>query len=262
METSFHLAILTALWKRPALSEIVLGHYLALRAGMLECGILSSVCAVYSSDDEQIFLRNAHYTCADNHPLSNKFNIGLSEIYREWGVAIDAVMVVGSDDLVNARYIVDAVELIKAGADVVLPFGVHILDLPKREAIFIPRATPGAGRVYGRELLDKVGWNLWVPGRNRELDSSTFIVINPHDPQIETLSTFGERTIIALKGQENLWSAEALRQSAADFGGFIPERAERLLRQEFPGVAESLLNLYEHSPAESSLVAEATAISA
>lgn len=261
MKTAFHLAILTALWKRPALSEIVLGHYCSMRDEILVAhNILLYVNVVVSPDDVIRYNSSIDYVKAPNHPLSNKFNSGLWAISRQ--LDYDAVMVVGSDDLVNARYIIGAVELIKAGADVVLPFGVHILDLPKREAIFIPRATPGVGRVYGRELLDKVGWNLWVPGRNRELDSSTFIVINPHDPRIETLSTFGERTIIALKGQENLWSAESLRQSAADFGGFIPERAERLLRQEFPGVAESLLNLYEHPHAEPDSAAEATAISA
>lgn len=120
------------------------------------------------------------YVEAPNDPLNRKWNVGL-------GVARflepDAVLTVGSDDLVSDSLLLAYADKVRAGVDY---FG--LVDLYFFDAATVrlghwpgygPQSMPhrtgepiGLARCYARGLLESVDWQLWpdVPARSNAMD--------------------------------------------------------------------------------------------
>ena len=171
--------LLTAVWKRPLLTKIVLQTYERMRqvlSGEIEICLL----AVGSEGAESRALCEGcgfDYLEHPNSPLSHKWNAGVQAAKR---YDPDALIIVGSDDLVS-------VEMFRIYADK-LREGLHffgVSDMYFFEPVSLRlgywggyeyttmknrTGEPiGCGRCFGRSVLDRTGWNLWP--REPRLDS-------------------------------------------------------------------------------------------
>ena len=107
--TSPCFAVLTALWKRRQVSSLVLRHTAALAGAVAaERGgkaVLVAVGSEPTGSDEEAWEREMGWedVYAPNSPLGTKWNAGMQSLRGR----ADAVMCIGSDDLVS-RGVVEA----------------------------------------------------------------------------------------------------------------------------------------------------------
>lgn len=229
------LGILTAAWRRARVTAAVLGYYAGLSVPGLD---VVRVCAV-SPGGETPRVEGWHYVQAPNEPLSGKWNAGMAHMQA---MDVDAVMIVGSDDLVSTGYITDALSMLggRRPAGIVLFDTVHFYEVTTGACY---RACPqrlGAGRVLSAELLRRLDWQPWPADMNRRLDGGMDSRLRPAlamRPRLRTatLRATPGRIIIDLKTPENMWSFESMRPyKTADVDG------PALLARHFPGPAEAL----------------------
>lgn len=159
------IAVITYLWDRPAIEEIVIDYYAALRdASERELYLV----AAYSEETQQSTIdrlerRGWHFALCTSAPLSKKLNQGISALQ---GLPyLTHVVTFGSDDLIHP----DAFELLcQAGEEYpVAGFsGAYLLDtIGRRAAHFVDppskRSRPcGAGRILQRSVLERLKWKL------------------------------------------------------------------------------------------------------
>ena len=169
MAEPFRLGIIMKQWQRPAVTAFCQRYLAALDVPGVEV-----VCAsVRSPGDKNLAptVEGWRYVSAPNRPLSPKGNAAALALKGK----VDAVLNVGSDDLVSPGYIAAAVEAIKGGADYVLPEGLCFLDLVASadgqglQAMAVRAPRIGAGRVLSARLLDTLHWHPW-PVRGHDPD--------------------------------------------------------------------------------------------
>jgi len=234
------IALVTAVWQRPALTEYVLKHYGWLKAKLhAEASRELSLICVGSREDESWnpgAFQDWQYVVAPNEPLSKKWQAGLA---RARELEPDFVCIVGSDDLFTADYFERMPDYCpKNGA---VGFGnFWFLNLPAkmlgffpgyerkekgRRGVFRPDSlTVGAGRMFGSELLDKLDWVLWPEPVNDHLDTAcskalmgrTGLAVSP--ASLQEVGCFG----MDVKSATGMWGwrqykySDVLRGDAVD----------------------------------------------
>ena len=215
------LGVLTCLWGRPALTEVVLGHYARLCSAVVDALELE-VWAVGSEGHASRDLAVRHgavYLEHGNQPLGAKWNAGLRALGER---GPDAVLIVGSDDLVCERLVRHYGELLRRGARYIALLDAWFLDVVEARAAYWPgygwsraREPIGMARCVHAAWLDQVGWELWEPHLERGLDASmtrTLAELMADEPRAVELLSAARHGLVALdvKGapQDNLWSFE------------------------------------------------------
>lgn len=229
------IGLLTAIWGRPRLTELVLRYY----PGLMEFGdilycIDSPECRTKSVDHTDWFF-GEHA----NSPLSDKWQHGITRL-NDGGADVDAVIVVGSDDLVTPGYIEACKYLIERGADVVQMDGAYFYDAVNKKMIWAYASRMGLGRCISRRLLDKMDWKLWPDGRDSGLDGAMWEMISRHNPKVARLKDCAKKGLVGLdiKTGENIWSFDHIKNNTISH----EVSAEKVLREHFPSVADELLN--------------------
>lgn len=181
------LALLTCVWQRPALTEIVLGYYQGLQtrlADRLEL-ILVAVGSEAEASRQRCERCGFEYHEFPNQPLSDKWEHGLQHIRRHQP---DAVVIVGSDDLLSESLLRGYCELLDQGVLFCgLPDGVFFDLQQPAESVYwrgyggktsehgMPwrlNETIGMGRLLARPLLEYLDYSLWAgEGINKSLDA-------------------------------------------------------------------------------------------
>jgi len=158
---SFRLAIMTTTWKRPELTAAVLRWWDEIRRK----GVDLHWVAV---GDHMAHGNQGSSYPADNNPLGAKHNLGLSVCRHR---KPDAVMVIGSDDIVEPELVRLSCEAIRAGAMWTQPRDLYFYH-PETGRAAKPSQTQltGAGRVYSVRLLDMLDWRLWPDDATSKLD--------------------------------------------------------------------------------------------
>jgi len=150
------IAILTTIWRRPALTACMLRHY----GDMQLPGVDFLREAVRSGDDPEPAppVRGWTYVHASNEPLAGKWQAGLDALRA---AAPDVVVVVGSDDFACQAYF-NRARLELAGRAEYLQLGsCYFHDLATGRTIYARRLEIGAFRAFSRRLLDRARWILW-----------------------------------------------------------------------------------------------------
>ena len=217
------IAVLTCLWRRPELTDVVLAHNARLAAAVTDVVDLTVV-AVGSEGRATRDLAARHgaaYVEHGNEPLGAKWNAGLRAVEAR---RPDAVLVVGSDDLVCEQLVRHYAALIRAGARYVALLDGWFLDLTTRRAAYWPgygwsrpREPVGMARCVHRDWLDELGWELWAPELNRGLDASMTRRLAPlmaREPRGVELLRAARHGLVALDVKsgptDNLWSFDAI----------------------------------------------------
>ena len=181
------IVLLTCVWQRPELTDIVLDYYHHLQAQLADCLelVLVAVGSEGRASRDLCEQHGFHYYEYANTPLSNKWEHGLQQTRSQ---NPDGVVIVGSDDLINAGLLRHYVTLLQQGLlfcgltdgiffDVCRPthsihwygYGGRTKDhgMPWRlnESI-------GMGRLLSSTLLEQLDYSLWKGASiDKSLDS-------------------------------------------------------------------------------------------
>lgn len=141
-----------------------------------------------NKEEEEVVKENGcFFIHSENKPLSNKWQKGVDFI-KEKNV-YDALMIVGSDDLLSKKYVEKAIKhtpnfsLIGKSQWFILrkskDYKSNIVDNLYELKYDMPKILEplGSGRVYSKAFLDKINWKLFFSGENSLLDTHAFMKI-------------------------------------------------------------------------------------
>lgn len=233
------LGLLTTTWRRPELTRAVAAHTATLRVPGVELVPI----AVWSPED---MLPSAdtpgwEYVRFPNWPVSDKWNAG-SRRARDLGV--DALTIMGSDDLLNAEYLSLVAGMIRGGADYVMPTSLYFVDAETKAAFYATGiGRVGGGRTFSRKLIDLCAGNLWEPGVSKNTDGANdrrlgFLGILKPDSTVDDMRAHGA-ALVGIKTKRNEHSFEKMR----DGMNGEPVDARELLQTVAPAHAESIWEL-------------------
>jgi hypothetical protein len=226
------IGVLTTLWRRHALARIVLDHYVHL-------DLFSVLLAVGSEGRDSQSLAEScgwQYMEYPNHPLSDKWNAGMEALRGR----VDAVMIVGSDDIVTERAIRMLIQSVEDGSDAVGLKDLYYYDTREEKAYYGERHNPGAGMTVSASALERVGWKPWGSGLNRYLDRSftNRMQTKAYPCKFKYLKNCREQAadLVDIKTDTNMWSLEQLAAatervhpvSLSDFDSTFPDLREQL----------------------------------
>lgn len=229
----YNIGILTALWKRHDLEALVMEYY-----RQLHIDGLNFVCvAVGSEGDVSRFNAESsgfHYVEAPNDPLSDKWNAGMRRLKDK----VDAVIVVGSDDLLSEKAIRTLVAEWENGNDMV---GLEDLWYYEGGRLFESiRSHPGAGVILGASVLMRVDWEPWPAGVARRLDGhmTNRLHTDGYPCKCKYIRDNLEHGLILLdiKSGVNMWTVEEMSQMTQRVHEIPAER----LDEAFPGLRDLL----------------------
>lgn len=167
--------ILTCLWKREKVSDLVLDYYSKLKNNLKRtCDIDLDLIAVGSEgESSERIVKNYGFKYFEyqNKPVSKKWQYGVSQLRN---LNFDGMIIVGSDDLIDERVIRRYVQALDDGylfsgfedAFVYEPIGDDFIYWPGYGDITsaMPKRileTVGLGRMLSRELLEMLDFTIW-----------------------------------------------------------------------------------------------------
>ena len=215
--TDFRLCIATTTYKRPELTKAVQEWWASLNmpevCGFVWAGDYEPDNFPKHEDDIGAFMdatgREWVYPfCPDSVPLGRKHNWALNHCRYTY----HAVMVIGSDDIVQPELIINSVEAIKAGSWWARPTGLYFWEPATDRVAKAPgRCISGGGRVYSRKLLDMMDWTLWDDDINSKLDGNaeTRIMEAGRAHKIWVGPDDVKGAVLSIKTEENLWPYDA-----------------------------------------------------
>ena len=165
------IVILTCIWKRPKLTRIVLSHYRALKKELKDVMNLELVAVGSEGEKSQNICEENEFNYFEykNQPMSEKWNFGLQMTKK---INPDAVVIVGSDDLIDTNLLKFYDQKLKQGYMMVGIKDFYIYDSEKRKLAYWRgygelndahrmNETIGLARCLSRTLLDKLDFNIW-----------------------------------------------------------------------------------------------------
>ena len=164
---------------------------------------------------------------APNSPLTKKWQRGLDYLKA---CGLDAVCIMGSDDIASAEYWQAGVDRIDGAAG---PFGVRscwMLDTASGRmgefSMGSPERTVGCGRFYPRLFLNAIGWQLWDTDLDRGIDGAAEMQLEKFGLRILVEEIPG--LLVDIKSPMNLNGFGKFM----DFMGAGLNRFDRLLERE------------------------------
>jgi len=231
------IVLLTCIHGRHTVAELMLKHHTGVAAGLREAGGCDfQLAAVMSPEDEPVMgpvcdSLAVRWRTQENRPVSVKWQCGL-EFVKKTFTDVDAVTVIGSDDFMSVAYMAQIASVIAGrwslgfGPDRcwMLDAATGRLGLWCRPVVRDITGIPcGAGRVFARELLDRVSWRLWRGNKDRGLDTLCSKRLRKLGYRLDVmgLTNDGQRAVIDVKTRDNIhdWNAipyaDILEPSAA-----------------------------------------------
>ncbi|MCP9289998.1 hypothetical protein [Gracilimonas sediminicola] len=170
------IGLLTLLWKRHKIASFVLNHYSQMQLDGIE---LVLHCVGSEGEVSQSIAEQAgwNYTEHPNDPFSDKWNCA-SEWFKDKDV--EALCIIGSDNLLNEEYFYRVAGAVKAGLDSVRLGGSVLRNVKTGEMLYYGNVMVGSGKAWSRELLEKLNYKMWIPGRGRGSDKNTETLTLPY----------------------------------------------------------------------------------
>ena len=232
------LGVLTAIWKRPRLTELFLRY-----TELLPFEVLVAVVSPEDPTLPDIRAGQWQFVEHKNEPLADKFLAGAAALRGQ----CDAVMILGSDDFVTLDYIEHCCSLLTGGPQMIVPRHIHYFDAIKCRLMRIRHRHPGAGRVLSAELCERLKWELWkredgnVDG---SMDARMKEVIGDRWKEHYTYIEDPVGVILDVKTKLTQWSYQYLRDGAHVDATkqYLSIEPAPFLEATFPQIAHTLLN--------------------
>lgn len=129
-------------------------------------------------DDQLAQEAGIDYIFHNNQPLSDKWQAGI-DYARQFEP--DAILINGSDSWLSLNWCEVSKPFIEEGAHLVGKTEWYACKVNPNEKLrvvhraYTYRKDPvGAGRLFSSEILDKLGWKLFLPGLNKVLDGTSY----------------------------------------------------------------------------------------
>ena len=205
-----HIAIITAMYGRHRLTDKIFAYYKRLEDELKDViDLILVVAGSEGSKSKQIAESNGwNYIEVENFPLNEKFN---SALLKSKEFNPDAVVVIGSDDIIDKRIFTEIYANTKEKALGFLDayvYGLNESRLYKWEGYKDENRegeTCGVGRYFSKEILDKLDWSLWqsdIP-LNNSLDLCLIDNLKKINVKIKGL-WLNDYFIVDLKGVDNI----------------------------------------------------------
>ena len=129
-----------------------------------------------------------NYLEAENNPLGSKNNKLIKETKN---INYDGVFILGSDNFVNDAIIANLLTLDLKGKKVYGYSDIHFYDTSERKlgtkgSYNAKNRTIGVARLFSRELLEALNYQVWPGNLNSGLDSASMMRIRLHTREIKT----------------------------------------------------------------------------
>jgi hypothetical protein len=160
-------AIITTLYKRHDLAEIVLDYYNSLKK---EFNLILIAAGSEGEESRQLAERNGwEYIETHNRPLTHKHN-ALSSYLK--GKDIKGAVLIGSDDLIAKEQLKFYEGLSENESEIIGFSSVYFFDTRTKElGLFESESQSiGAGRYFSKRILEACNYELWEGDFNRGLD--------------------------------------------------------------------------------------------
>ena len=195
------IGIILANHYRQAILEICFAGIDRLRADCIED--IPVVC-IGEEDDKTLDLCK-HYDIehhyAPNIPLTGKYNYACQLLRTK----VDAVMVIGSDNLISNNTFMRISDKVQEGFDLIGADDIYFMcldDVHAGKLLYFGRTTVlGVGRTISAQILDKVNWTPWGIPRDRGIDRVMLDTVRPH---VEKSILLSGCYIFDLKSNQNL----------------------------------------------------------
>ncbi len=233
------IGLLTCVHRRYSLARLTMEANLvaALRAG------LEVVTPYVIAEDETEacgWIEEWERVLAPNSPLSNRWNAGVAA-FRDTG--IDALMILGSDDLVSATMFTEFKKSFESPEGSLSLYGLtsaHILHGPSGRVRKFPGYTGerageaiGTCRLFPRWALEHVNWKLWPDDLAAGLDAACAY---KHFTPIDQFSGFSpDAVVLDVKANPTVDMGNYFTMEGSE----LPEGFE-FVRRHFPEIADEL----------------------
>lgn len=241
------IGLITKLWSRPALTRVVLDYYANLAVPGVELVLMAAHSPGQDKDLPEM-VEGWGYVSADNDDLSEKGNAACRALRGE----VDAVVNIGSDDLLSVGYL-KMVPVWLNAFPYVNPTHLHYYDLVSGKLIYRHETRLGAGRAWRADLLDDLDWSPFLCNRESgyrapDVSADNRLTQLRTPVQARTLDAYdlgpkGPAIILDIKGGgTNFADFAAIDNWRAPFYHAIDDSAA-WLRRQFPTAADALLAL-------------------
>lgn len=187
------------------------------------------LCIVSCTEDAELcYSLDVPYCWHSNDMLGAKWNFGLE---KSKDIDWDYIVTLGSDDIIKESLLTfyDSI----GEQDVVITDKIHFIDSTTGKATSIgeiSRARIGAGRRISRRVIEKCGYKLWTPSKNKSLDMDSNACMNRAG--FATTETRTQPHIVGLKSEVNIWGYSHLevrgRNISLDIAlEGVPERTKK-----------------------------------
>lgn len=172
------IAVITAAWKRHELLTFFCEYWQILAHSLKLDGIELMLYCTVSEPEAREICECAGWVIIDapNDPLHAKHN---AAVLRSKDDKPDYCLMIGSDDIMNRTLILNMVERMKEGTDYIAPLDWMFFDTNTKTGQYwkgyreaYRHGEPcGAGRALSARLLKLLGWQPWLPGFDKVLDT-------------------------------------------------------------------------------------------
>jgi hypothetical protein len=159
-------AIITTIWKRHELTEIVLNYYKGKGFLLIAAGS--------EGRESRLLVERVGgwiYIEVPNAPLTEKHNALLKKA-KEYNV--EGVILIGSDDLIGFEQLKKYKEFTAEETEYIGWRDCYFYDTQKKELKYFEGygQSIGAGRYFSKAVLEAADWQLWTGKKNRSLDAN------------------------------------------------------------------------------------------
>jgi len=214
----------TGLWGREDLTRRFLSHYNGMAETLEDEGIELTLVAVESQGPAYLDRVSPdpclwHFIWHPNLPwkLGEKMRQGLF-LLREFAPA--CVLNLGSDDFVGINTVRQLAEMARRGVDFTGYHEFYYAHAQHGMKLWpgYPAGTPregepiGAGRFYSSDLLDALGWNLWVEGGTGSMDGHSWARVKARQGRytIQLVGTDDVGPMVDVKNDESITTWDRL----------------------------------------------------
>jgi hypothetical protein len=214
------LCIVTCQWRRPNLTKIISEYYAKQFPDI-------TLIAVRSPADQQTDVDGWNYEYFPNSPLSQKFNAGfnLAKRYNP-----DAVILIGSDDLISPELVKFYQENYSADADYILGLkDIYFYEIQSQQTLYFKGLigmyenwSLGCGRIFSRKVLEQCNWRPYYDLQiDRGLDCNSMIELHNRGIKEKVLPMSEAGLMVDIKVKATINKFEDWKHNSTEGGGGI-----------------------------------------
>jgi ribosomal protein S13 len=166
-----------------------------------------------------------------NYPVTSKFNTAMKYMQS---IGVDAVMIIGSDDVISTNFYRKTLEQVEKGVDLIGVQNAYFFcgqGLDRGKLVKLEgRNILGIGKTVSKRILDLADWTLWRNDKNWGMDAMAQQEIDKYNPTKVII----DEIIVDVKTKDNLNSFNVFKRRPqmdnSIFFNILSEEEKEILR--------------------------------